>query len=120
MQSQNGFGGCIAAHNFIRYIKEYFLNKHKNEKLSHSNIINLLYSLCCYLENEKKLNYSCNNGNGSGKSAITVTIKQYKNNQILTITGMFLQTFEDFLCQIYQFEQLQFYLFIRSVVLTQL
>lgn len=38
----------------------------------------------------------------------------------MTATGVFMQTFEDFLCQLYQFEDLLFYLFVRSIIVNEI
>ena len=37
----------------------------------------------------------------------------------MTATGIYMQNFEDFVSQVYQFEDLLFYLFIRNIILNK-
>lgn len=47
-------------------------------------------------------------------------VRKVKVNESMTCCGYFLQGFEDFLCEIYQFEELLYYLFIRSIIIGEI
>ena len=79
---------------FVRSIKEYFLAKFKSEKLGNSNLINMLHSLSIYLEKYKNL------------YRVSKPEKE----------AIFLQIFEDFINQVYEPEDLLFFLFARSML----
>lgn len=78
----------------VKYIREHFHHKFKSERLGNSNLINFLHSLCYHLE--------------KGKHALQVDLK--------CSSLISLQTFEEFISQVYEQEDFLFYLFVRDIV----